>query len=650
MGLSLKVFGEFALLDGSGKAMTLPTRKTRALLAYLAVNADRPAPRSRLMALLWGDRGEQQARHSLNQALGTLRKLASNQGETLLDSDNDSVALRGDSVDVDLIRFQALRISDPAQACDFYKGPFLDGLSISETAFDEWLTATRAELQNLVCDTLERAADSAASDGNIESAIELAQQLTKLDPLREDAHRRLMQLLFDNGDRAGAMRQYQACMETLKKELNVGPDAATNALFDTVRADLPTLRPSPTTNDMSSGQNRSLIAILPFKNLSGEADLDVLADGLVEDTIAGLERFHVVSVISSTSSSRYRDERPNARVIGAELGAAYLLEGSVRKARNLVRITAQLIDAAIDQNLWAQRYDRPLENPFDLQDEVSTGIIAAIEPVLIDAESRKGREAEPSIFKSAKLKQAVWHLYRFTKDNNAKAIEILNDVIAENPNGAGRYEALAMGHFWDFIFGWSPAPLESANKALIAAKKAVELDPNDPYKLSALSGVCCLLGNCDQANVNVNRAIELQPASAVPHGTKAWLCGHCGYPEAAIKSLETVLSLKMESPLISEYFVGGALGHLALNNWEEAARLAEMATVRRPISLAGWVVQTVAHHSAGNETEAARRFLNLVELRPDMTEEWLTATLPIKSPELKEHIFTALRALGLPAR
>ena len=649
MGLSLKVLGEFSLLDGSGKSMTLPTRKTRALLGYLAANADKPEPRSRLMALLWGDRGEQQARHSLNQALATLRKLASDQGEMLLDGSSDGVAFRGDAVDVDLARFHALRISDPVQACDYYKGPFLDGLLISDAAFDEWLTATRSELQNLACDALERATDSAASDGNMDRAIAFARQLVRLDPLREDVHRRLMQLLFDNGDRAGAMRQYQTCVETLKKELNVGPDGATNALFDTIRADTQT-SPPPTTKDMSGGQYRSLIAILPFKNLSGETDLDVLADGLVEDTIAGLERFHVVSVISSTSSNRYRDDRPNAREIGAELGAAYLLEGSVRKAGNLVRITAQLIDATIDQNLWAQRYDRPLENPFDLQDEVSTGIMAAIEPVLIDAEARKGREAEPSIFKSAKLKQAVWHLYRFTKDNNAKAIEILNEVIAENPSGVGRYEALAMGHFWDFIFGWSSAPPESANKALVAATKAVELDPNDPYKLSALAAVYCLVGDCSRAIVNVDRAIELQPASAVPHGTKAWLCGHCGYPEAAIQSLETILSLEMESPLISEYFVGGALGNLTLKNWEEAARLAEMATVRRPNSLAGWVVQTVAYHSAGNETEAARRFLNLVELRPDMTEEWLRATLPVKPPALKEHIFAALQALGLPAR
>lgn len=648
MVLSLNVLGGFSLSDGSGKTLTLPTRKARALLGYLAANVGKPQSRNRLMALFWGERSDQQARHSLNQALATLRKLANDPNEMLLDSGSDWVALRSDAVELDLARFRTLCELDPAQACEFYRGPFLDGLSLPDPAFDEWLSLTQAELNGLACDALERAADMAAGDGNTVGAIDFAQRLVRLEPLREDAHRRLMRLLYETGDRAAAIRQYHTCVDKLQRELNVGPDSATSALFETISADMPMSGQSVPENGPAGQPTRSLIAILPFKNMSVDADLDILADGLVEDTIAGLERFHVVSVISKISSTQYRDERPSARVIGAELGAAYLLEGSVRKAGNFVRITAQVIDVATDQNLWAQRYDRPLENPFDLQDEVSAGIIAAIEPVLIDAELRKGRRAAPGFGRNAKASEAAWHLYRFAKDNNARAIRLLEEVIAENPDVPGRHEALARAHMFDVTFGWTADPDYSIRRAKEAAERAIDMEPDDAYKLAMLAWTYAHSGDWGRAIANVERAIEIHPSSAVPHGVKAWIFGHYGESEIAIGSLETMLARTTETPFVFQYLCGGALGHLALGHWKEAGRLAETATVRRPNSLTGWVVQTVAHYNARNESEAARRFLNLIELKPDMTEAWLSALLPIKPMELRQTVFSALRALGLP--
>ncbi len=650
MVLSLRVLGEFSLLDSSGQELPLPSRKARALLGYLSANLDQPQPRNRLMNLLWGDSGEQQARHSLNQALATIRKLTSDQYEGLLDSSSERVTLNGDAVELDLVKFHASRAHAPAKACALYKGPFLDGLFVSEASFEEWLTATRAELQALASDAFERAADGAATNGEIAGAIEFTQQLIKLDPLREEAHRRLMRLLYDNGDRAGAVRQFQACSELLQKELNVGPDAATMELFTKISADKPATQTLPSTDAPDRQQKRSSIAILPFANLSGDTDLDALADGLVEDTIAGLERFHVISVISKTSSNQYRDERPNARVIGSDLGAAYLMEGSIRKAGNFVRISAQLIEAATDQQLWAERYDRPLDNPFDLQDEVSAAVIASIEPVLIKAELRKGRQAEPGFGRHAKASEAAWHLYRFTKDNNAKAIKLLEEVIAESPNVAGRHEALAMGHIWDLSFGWSSNPTYSLERGLAAAQRAVELEPDDVYKMSVLAWAYSHAGDWGRAFATIERAIEIHPASAVPHGVKAWMYGHYGEAQQAIQSLELMLARTTESPFISRYLCGGALGHLALEAWEDAARLSEQATVRRPNDLTGWVIQIVAYHKIGDEAEAARRFLNLVELNSNMTLDWLRAIVPIRPAELRETVFSTLRTLGMPER
>ncbi len=409
-------------------------------------------------------------------------------------------------------------------------------------------------------------------------------------------------------------------------------------------------KPSPPSSqvDLSAPRQRAMIAILPFDNMSNDVDMDLLADGLVEDIIIGLERFHIVPVVSRTSSSRYRDNRPNARVIGNELGAAYLVEGSVRKAGNFVRIAAQAIDATTDEHLWSQRYDRPLDNSFDLQDEVSSGIIAALEPVLVDAELRKGRRAAPGFDKPSKTKLAAWHIYRFTKDDNAKAVHLLHEAIAENPNVAGRYHALTLVHMWDLTFGWSSDPGDSIRQAVATAEKADELEPNDAYKLATLAWSYAFSGECDRAIATVDRAIEIHPASAVPHGVKTWIAGHCGSPETAIKALEITLSRTTESPFIFQYLCGGALGHLARERWEKAAQLAESATVRRPNSLTGWVVQTVAHHNAGNEAEAARRFRKLIDLNPDMTKRWLEPFMPIKPPELKARMLATLCGIGLP--
>ena len=146
----------------------------------------------------------------------------------------------------------------------------------------------------------------------------------------------------------------------------------------------------------------------------------------------------------------------------------------------------------------------------------------------------------------------------------------------------------------------------------------------------------------------IDRAIEIHPASAVPHGVKAWMYAHYGEPQQAIQSLELMLARTTESPFIFRYLCGGALGHLALESWQEAARLAEQATVRRPNDLTGWVIQIVAYYKIGNEAEAARRFLNLVELNSNMTLDWLGAIMPIRPLELRETVFSTLRTLGLP--
>lgn len=214
--------------------MSLPTRKTCALLAYLAVNADRRQSRDHLATLLWGDRGERQARQSLSHALRSIRRLDTTSDTTLLENDGEHVTLRSDAMDIDVIRFHALLDARPADAAVLYDGPFLDGFAIPSPAFEEWLAITRAHLHDLACDALERAAGEAAAAGNGRESIDTARRVVRLDPIRESGHQLMIRLLCEHGDRASALRQYQVCADILKKELGVEPGPATQALRDAI--------------------------------------------------------------------------------------------------------------------------------------------------------------------------------------------------------------------------------------------------------------------------------------------------------------------------------------------------------------------------------------------------------------------------------
>jgi DNA-binding SARP family transcriptional activator len=237
MALSLRLLGGYSVHDAAGAALSLPTRKTWALLGYLAVNADRPQSRERLTALLWGDRSQRQARKSLTHALLSIRKLDTIGGSPLLDSGGEQVTLRSDAIDIDVARFRALLAERPTEAVVLYEGPFLDGLAIPDPAIEAWLVATRAELHDLTYDAQQRAANAAAANGDIDGAIRAAKRLLWLDPIREAGHQLLMRLLYEDGDRASALLQYQACADILRKELDVEPGLTTRLLHDAILQD-----------------------------------------------------------------------------------------------------------------------------------------------------------------------------------------------------------------------------------------------------------------------------------------------------------------------------------------------------------------------------------------------------------------------------
>lgn len=640
MGLSLKTFGAFAIRDETGTERSMRTRKTRALLAYLVVNADKPQPRERLMTLLWGDRSEQQARQSLNDALKSIRRLADDGVPGILDSDREQVTFRGAALESDVQRFRALVDDQPAEAAALYDGPFLDGLSVPAPAFEEWLVATRSALHIKACNALQRAAESAAKRGDGNDAINKAKRLVELEPLREGAHRLLMQLLFAKGDRAGALQQYQACADILEKELQIAPDASTQALLEMIRQDAPTPEPNtmvarvsvdagvqatgrsppwlnknhliativaclvlvvgvseivwfaPWTNRaITAGQktatlplpDKPSIAVMPFANLSGDPKQGYFVDGVVEDIITRLARRPDMFVIAHMSSNSYKGKSFTAQQVGRELGVRYLLEGSIQKSEHRIRITAQLIEAATGRHLWADSYDRMLEKVFSVQDEIARRVAAELAAKLTIGEiARSDFQAARNIEAYDYFLRGVESYRRSRKEADIEAKRLLEKAIALDPHYARAIAMLAWVHLRNVRTLESADIEKSISKAVELAHQAIAIDENSPLAYMALSRADAFRRRFDKAITEGRRAIEIEPNNAILHAMFAVTNSYAGRLKDASASIDRALRLAPYPPIP---FLGiRALDYYRLGQYEASIAICRKALARNTAS------------------------------------------------------------------
>jgi len=586
MVLSLKVLGEFLLNDASGAPLSLPTRKTRALMGYLAVYADQPLQRDRLMALLWGDRGEKQARHSLNHALMAIRKLGQKSAVALLDGDVERVMLRSEAIETDVSDFRRLLVDDPEAATALYRGPFLDGLVIPDPVFEQWLTETRTEFHNTTCDALLRAADNAFGNGDVTQAIQFARRLVTLDPLREEGHRRLMRLLTDSGDRAGALRQYQACAGILRTELQVEPDSTTRALCEEIRKGVistdiggaPAPSAPPVQQPLLPVPDKPSIAVLPFTNLNGDPEQDFFGEGLAEDIITELSRFRSLFVIARNSTFAYKNRAIDVKTVAREMGVRYVLEGSVRKIGRRIRVTGQLIDAEAGNHIWAERYDRELDDLFAIQDEITDSIVAAIEPEVSSAERERVMRRPPGRLDAWGLYQkGLAAYYSSTEEGFRTAIDCFDRANAMDPNFA---LAFAMGAEarCRYIANWNPD--ESEALLVDAAEKvqrAIGLDPRESMCLAADARVRAWQGRFNLAIEKARQAVTLNPNHALAHHIRGAVLAAAHRPDEALESFDQAIRLSPSSAFMAGFQMVRAASLFQLGRYEDAMKWAQQS-------------------------------------------------------------------------
>jgi adenylate cyclase len=382
------------------------------------------------------------------------------------------------------------------------------------------------------------------------------------------------------------------------------------------------------------------IAVLPFQNMSGDPDQEYFADGMVEEITTALSRIRWLFVIARNSSFTYKGQAVDVRQVGRELGVRYVLEGSVRKAGNLVRITAQLIEAETDAHLWADRFDGSLEDVFELQDRVAISVAGVIEPTLQAAEIRRSAERPTNDVTAYDLYlRAYAHALSWEKDGIIRSLDLLEQAIERDPRYGSALVEAASRHFEMHVNGWSEDPEVSRRKGIELVRRALQVAGDDPNVLSKAAYALGYFGEeIDIAIGLLDRSLELNPSSARGWQWSGWLRSWAGQPDLAIKHFETSLRLNPREQRANP-FMGIGVAHFFARRFEEARVTLLRSLQEKPnwVPTHRFLASCYAHMGRLEEAqETVKRLRTLTNVVVPGAENW-------RNPEHRELYLSGLR-------
>jgi adenylate cyclase len=394
------------------------------------------------------------------------------------------------------------------------------------------------------------------------------------------------------------------------------------------------------------------IAVLSFQNMSGDPEQEYFADGIAEDIITALSRFKELFVIARNSSFTYKGRAVDVKQVGRELGVRYVLEGSVRKTANRVRITGQLIDAATGIHLWADRFDGGLGDIFDLQDQVTESVVGAIAPTVEKAEiERAKRKPTESLDAYTLYLRGLARLYKFAnRQANDEALHLFNSAIELDPDFASAYGRAASCYVYAKASGWISGAANESAAASSLAQRAVELGKDDAIAI-ATSGwaLAYVAGDLEVGAALIDRALVLNSNLA-----EAWHCGGwvkiwLGEPEAAIERFARAMRLSPLDLWVIGMRTGTAHAHFFLGRYDEAASWAAMALQDNPDFQAGLRIDAASNAMTGRPARAQKAITRLRQVNPTLRVSNLKEVLgPYRRAEDLSLYEEGLRKAGLP--
>ena len=391
------------------------------------------------------------------------------------------------------------------------------------------------------------------------------------------------------------------------------------------------------------------VAVLPFENMSGDVEQEYFADGMVEDIITGLSRSKSLFVISRHSSFTYKGKAVDIKQVGRELGVRYVLEGSVRKAGNRVRITGQLVDAATGNHIWADKYDSTLEDIFDLQDRVAMSVIGAIAPQLERAEiARAQRKPTENLQAYDYYLRALANIYRFTREANMEALKLTQMANNLDPDFAAPYAQGANCLLQRWAFGWSSGA-EDVTEARRLARRATQLDKDDPAVLAVAGAVLAIfVGEVAEGASLLARAISLDPNLAVARIWNGYVQLRLGDGHAAIEQFQVGLRISPLDPRIYLAQNGIAAAYFILGRYQDGFLWAKNAVQENPNFVLAHLHMTVGHALAGRIEEARQAWMVARQINPNLNISTVRNRWRFTRSKDFQFYEEALRIAGVP--
>jgi adenylate cyclase len=387
------------------------------------------------------------------------------------------------------------------------------------------------------------------------------------------------------------------------------------------------------------------LAVLPFDNLSGDPKQEYLSDGITESIISAVSRVHNFFVIARNSTFAYKGKAVKVQQVAEDLGVQYVLEGSIQKSGDKLRITVQLIDALNGRHIWSQRYDRKLEDLFTIQDDITMEILQAMRVKLIEGEQILRAKRPKSIDSALKAYEAQDYVLRFTPEANDMGRKLAEELIDMEPDWGEGYYILSEVHMMDVWLGMTKSPMESLDKAIALSEKAVSLDDSLSKAFAHIGYLYAMKREHDKSVAYAEEAVAKDPNGADAH---AWL-GNClrfvSRVQEAITHYEKAMRLNPRPP--QWYYINLGIGYNQMGRYEEAASQIKKALALRPNSVSAYSALVVTYGIMGKEDEARTTAEELLRINPHFSAEKYIKAMPYKDPEYPRQAGEALRKAGL---
>ncbi len=628
-------------------------RKTTALLAYL-LRRGGAVPRDSLMALLWPDSGDAQARASLRQTLSALRREFRLASALILAADSNAISLATGEIALDTARFERLArsddVTDLAEAQGLCRGEFFEGVGPVTPEFDRWVEAERGVLRAGLASVLLRLCDAHAAAGQTEEAIATALRLLALDPLQEHVHRRVMEAYRQQHRFDAALRQFETLRSVLEAELGVAPEPTTLDLVREVRRQRSGSGGQPTGPQVAMAQTAAMgavlaspttrpsIAVLPFLGGSDSSEAVLLGEGIAEEVIVNLSRDRALLVVSRQSSFHPDMTRAATEEIGTRLGVRFVLTGSVRTAGTRLRVAVHLARCDDGAEIWAETYNREIDDIFSVQSDIARTVMATVAGRIMDDATLPDQSAAIGDLDAMRLVLlGLRQLHSHSASSMHSAVDLLSRAVAQAPNNGRALGLLALAKVYE---RWNYALRTDVADILPIAEEALRLDSRDSRAHCAMGIACLVSRDHDRAGHHFEAGLAANPNDdllLIEYGRYLF---YIDRPEEALSRIREAMRL---NPLHPDWFwnIQGRSLHLL---GRHADALAAFRHITTP-AYYHYGYMATCHRALGDDNAAEAMRARLFQAEPDFDVARFIASLPHRSAASAERFAKELRWL-----